>query len=83
MLLGQVKLGMPQCATALKPELMKRETVGMHPAARAASKYSGSPPSTHTTATGASGTRYATPLSSTPSATPLIGSSHHVASGSR
>ena len=57
MLLGQVKLGMPQCATPLKPESMKRATLGMHPAARAAAKYSGSPPSTHTTTTGESGTR--------------------------
>ena len=56
-LLGQVKLGMPQWAMALKPLAMKRDTVGTAPALAAASKYSGSPPSTHTTATGWSGTR--------------------------
>ena len=56
-LLGPVKLGTTLCAAALNPSRMKRVIVGIRPAAPAAFRYSGSPPSTHTTATGAAGRR--------------------------
>ena len=57
MLLGQVKLGMTQSATALKPFFMKRATFGTMPSFSARSKYAGSPPSMHTTTTGRLGQR--------------------------
>ena len=50
MLLGQVKLGMPQWATALKPLAMNRAMAGITPACWAAVKYAGAPPSTQITA---------------------------------
>jgi len=56
-LLGQVKLGITHCAVAAKPALIKRAVFGTMPAASARSRYSGSPPSLHTTTTGRSGQR--------------------------
>src|SRR5262245_28520869 len=65
MLFGQVKLGTLPWATALKPQLAKRDTFGTTPSAMPRAKYAGSPPSMHTTTTGRDGHRYLTPFSST------------------
>ncbi len=56
-LLGQVKLGITHWATPENPVRMKRAVLGTTPAASALARYSGSPPSLHTTTTGRSGQR--------------------------
>src|SRR5262245_2627572 len=65
MLLGQVKPGTLPWATAVKPDVTKRATLGTTPSAMPRSKYAGSPPSMQTTTTGRDGHRYRTPFSST------------------
>ncbi|MDT4858356.1 hypothetical protein D3C80_1841660 [compost metagenome] len=57
MLFGQVNDGMDPVETVAKPSSMKRWMFGMAPSAMKRCRYSGSPPSMHTTTTGRSGQR--------------------------